>query len=263
MTPQISLIVPAYCEEEAIVSFVNQAIDTLIGMSLNFEVIIVDDGSKDDTLKRAQEAFNNNRLVKIISLPENKGYGGAVIEGVKQATKANILTAPVDNPVTPNFVQQYLNTFKPDAIIIGYRKGRKGYHIIQKMLSSGLQGFFRGFYQPKLKDYNWIHWYPKSLWENNAFYLTQTRIIFFAECLLKANHLGYKIIEIPLDHKARNTGRPTSGRVITWYRTMKELYGFIRHFPKWKKALKENTDKFDKEDSLLQKTDPDTKKIVA
>jgi len=237
MLSQISLIIPAYCEEEAIVSFVTQAIDTLDLLSIDFEIIIVDDGSTDTTLKKAKTAFGNSDLVKIISLPNNRGYGGAVIEGVKQATKPYILTAPVDNPVTPQFVQNYLDVFKPDTVIVGYRNGRKGYHFVQKILSLTLQRFFRVFYRPKLKDYSWIHWYPKSLWEDERFTITQNRIVFFGECLIKAHHLAYPIIEIPLGHVARNTGRPTSGRVKTWYRTAKEVLAFVKHFPVWKKEI--------------------------
>lgn len=83
MKPEISLIIPAFNEETRIVKSLTKAIEYLEKKNLNYEIIVVDDGSSDNTI----EAVNGlNAGLKAIPLKKNLGKGAAVRRGMLEAS---------------------------------------------------------------------------------------------------------------------------------------------------------------------------------
>ena len=82
----LSFVIPAYNEEDAI----EDTLDTLNGVvkdkKLRYEIVVVDDGSLDRTLSRAREYANGDRHVTVVSYDKNKGKGYAVQAGFMQTS---------------------------------------------------------------------------------------------------------------------------------------------------------------------------------
>ena len=97
--PDVTIIIPAYNEEEGI----NNVITQLKELSENYEIIVVDDGSTDNTYKLANETG-----VKVIRHPYNKGYGAALKTGIRNAEADIVLFMDADGQHKPSDIQKII-----------------------------------------------------------------------------------------------------------------------------------------------------------
>jgi len=114
--PLISIIIPLFNEENTIKDVIER-----IPNHQQYEIILVDDGSTDNSIKKVQEI--KDREIKIVTHPKNKGYGEAVLSGFKHATGDILVTLDSDgqhNPEElPNLIKPIIN--KKADITIGSR----------------------------------------------------------------------------------------------------------------------------------------------
>ena len=80
--PSFSIIIPVFNEEAIIVNSINQNIEVIEKSGVSYEVVVVNDASKDNSLKLIEDNFKNCQNVKIHSHTKNKGFGGAVRTGI-------------------------------------------------------------------------------------------------------------------------------------------------------------------------------------
>lgn len=104
MKPDVSIVIPAYNESVRIVSPLSTIIDHITSTGSNVELIVVDDGSSDETQKVAQDTFDRNAGVtaRVIRYDENRGKGFAVRTGLKAAAAdiALFTDADLSTPIT-------------------------------------------------------------------------------------------------------------------------------------------------------------------
>ena len=96
--PLLSIIIPAFNEHDRLGKTLQSVTSYLNGQTFSWEVIVVDDGSSDDTAEIAR-AFSSSHSVHLIRYEENKGKGYALREGVKKATGEYVLTYDADSAV--------------------------------------------------------------------------------------------------------------------------------------------------------------------
>ena len=101
MGKRISVVSPAYNEEECIELFVNKVIKTFKDNNLKGEIIIVNDSSEDKTKEIVEGIAKKEKLVKIINNRKNKGITGAVYTGFKSAKEDIIVFLPSDLESNP------------------------------------------------------------------------------------------------------------------------------------------------------------------
>jgi glycosyltransferase involved in cell wall biosynthesis len=87
MSQGISVFFPAYNDEASIASLVNDALAVLPSLTDDFEVIVVDDGSTDNTAAVLDELARADGRVRVVRHESNRGYGGALRTGFASATK--------------------------------------------------------------------------------------------------------------------------------------------------------------------------------
>lgn len=137
----ISYIVPTYNEEESIVTTLERLHRTLSTLEIPFEIIVVNDGSRDKTRERAEQCKN----IKIINHPINNGYGNALKSGIQNAQYEwiGIIDADGSYPVEdiPRLVCEMQNGFD---MVIGARENTK-------KLDGTVKRLFRWIYKTILK----------------------------------------------------------------------------------------------------------------
>ena len=114
----ISVVIPAHNEEKAIGAVLDELIEVLEGPK--YEIIVVDDGSTDDTAKIAQE-----KHVKLIQHPYNKGYGAAIKTGIKNATNDLIMIIDADGSYPVKDVPKLLADANQYDLVVGARIGEE------------------------------------------------------------------------------------------------------------------------------------------
>lgn len=116
--PFVSIIVPAYNEELNAVSSLHNLLKTEYA---NFEIIFVDDGSKDSTFEKVSEAFRNNPTVKIYTKP-NGGKASALNYGILQSKADFVVCIDADTKLLPDAVSLMMMHFyspKDDHAVVG------------------------------------------------------------------------------------------------------------------------------------------------
>jgi len=104
---KLSLIIPTFKEGKIINSSVNEIIDVLKKASINFEILIVDDNSNDDTLEKISEISKINKNVKLYLNSTPKGFGNSIIEGIKKAQGELICFVMADQSDSPYDIINY------------------------------------------------------------------------------------------------------------------------------------------------------------
>jgi len=95
-SPELSIVVPCYNEEQRLPRTIEQIERYLAGIGVSYELILVDDGSSDGTRKIMDAAAERNPAVRLEALPQNRGKGRALAEGVAAARGAEILVTDAD-----------------------------------------------------------------------------------------------------------------------------------------------------------------------
>ena len=112
--PDVTIIIPAHNEEEGITNVITQ----LKELSGNYEILVVDDGSTDNTYKLASECG-----VKVIRHLYNKGYGAAIKTGIKNATNDLILIIDGDGSYPVKAITELLKEADEYDMVVGARTG--------------------------------------------------------------------------------------------------------------------------------------------
>jgi dolichyl-phosphate beta-glucosyltransferase len=95
-SPELSIVIPCYNEEQRLPRTIEQIERYLAGSGVSYELILVDDGSTDGTRRIMDAAVERNPAVRLEALPQNRGKGRALAEGVAAARGAEILVTDAD-----------------------------------------------------------------------------------------------------------------------------------------------------------------------
>lgn len=121
----LSVIIPAYNEEKNIEDTINRIFNVLPGIASDFEVIVIDDGSKDRTPEILSNLKNKYQGLEIIRHQKNSGYGSALISGFTKADKDFLFFMDADKQFDFNEIKRLL-IFKDDYdIVAGVRIERR------------------------------------------------------------------------------------------------------------------------------------------
>ena len=125
---KVSVVVPMYYEEEVAKECYDRLVENLKKMqNYEYEIIFVNDGSKDKTLEIIEEIANNDKNVKIISFSRNFGHQAAVTAGIKYVTGDAIVIIDADLQDPPELIPDMIKYWEEgNEVIYGKRKTRKG-----------------------------------------------------------------------------------------------------------------------------------------
>jgi glycosyltransferase involved in cell wall biosynthesis len=135
---KLSVVIPAYNEEGSIKKgSLEEVWNFLEKQRYDWEVIVVDDASTDNTLFLSQEFAKTHKGIKVLSEP-HRGKGGSVIAGMLKATGDIVLFSDMDQATPIDEIEKFLPKFNEGCdIVIGLRSGRKGAPIIRKLMAYG------------------------------------------------------------------------------------------------------------------------------
>jgi len=112
----LSLILPAYNEEKSIASVIKGINEVLHGMDLSYEILVVDDGSDDQTSEAAVDAG-----ARVVSHPENIGNGASIKTGIRSARGQLLLMMDADGQHPPDMIPVLLEEAKNFDMVVGAR----------------------------------------------------------------------------------------------------------------------------------------------
>ncbi len=132
---KISLIIPCYNEEEVIRIAYKRIIDVMETLDNDFEIIFINDGSKDKTLEILEDIAKTNRRVKVIGLSRNFGHQPAVSAGIESCSgdAAIIMDADMQDP--PELISGLIKKWQEENanVVYAVRQKRKGESFFKKI----------------------------------------------------------------------------------------------------------------------------------
>ena len=122
----ISLVIPIFNEEAIIDELLYRSLTTLKEIGRPFEIIIVDDGSKDNSLKKLLEHRKNDGRIKVVELSRNFGHQAAFTAGIRRSKGEYTVMMDGDLQDTPELIKDMFEKMKSGSfdIVNGYRKSR-------------------------------------------------------------------------------------------------------------------------------------------
>lgn len=204
---KVSVIIPAMSEEATLPTLVER-IDAVFAnlSSWSHEIILVDDGSTDDTWRVMVELASTNAAVRSFKLRRNFGKATALSLGVTRATGDVCVTMDADLQDDPKEIPRFLEQLENYDLVSGWKRRR--HDPFSKTIPSKLFNLVtRVFSGVKLRDFNCgFKAARREVYAKISLYGELHRYI-----PVLANNLGYRIGEIPVEHHPRSLGQSKYG----------------------------------------------------
>ena len=195
---------------------------TLRRISTDWEVIIVNDGSKDRTGEIADRLAAEHAEVKAVHNSPNLGYGGALQRGFREATKPWVFYTDGDGQFDFEEIDSLLPLLDEYDIVSAYRLDRQD-PAIRKLNAwawTTLVNVVFGFW---LKDIDCaFKIFPRALFD--AIDMKSMGALIDAEVLARAKQLGYSIGQVGVHHYPRTAGEQSGANLRVILRAFKELF---------------------------------------
>lgn len=228
---KVSLFFPAYNEEANIEKSVRQAVEVLDKCGLeDYEVIVVNDGSKDRTLEIGEQLAQENPRVRVVSNNPNKGYGGALITGFESAKYPVVMYCGADLQFDLGEIPKFLEHIEGHDAVLGYRAKRNDPFIrrANAFMWGTLVKTVLGF---RVKDVDCgFKAYKKDVLEQVSH--TSNGAMIDTEVLASFFKKGFKAIEIPVAHFPRVAGSSTGANIKVIVKAFKDLAQLYRQINK-------------------------------
>ena len=204
--PDLSVVIPAYNEEERLRRHIPGVVEFLRGKHFRFEIIIVNDGSKDGTAQATEELAGTYPMVRLISLDPNRGKGGAVRAGMLAATGRFVLFTDADQSTPIGEMDKLLEKLGDGVydMAIGSRAVRGAEveqpQVLHRALAGKLFGWgtkalcIRGIADTQCGFKAMTREAAQKIFPQ----VTSDTAIFDIEMLVVAVREGYRIAEIPV-----------------------------------------------------------------
>jgi glycosyltransferase involved in cell wall biosynthesis len=230
----ISVFFPCYNEQENVARVVNRAREVLEAMGADYEIIIVDVGSKDSTGVIADELAGkdsrinppNKRRIKVVHHRPNRGYGGALQSGFRAATKKLIFFTDGDGQFDIGEISQLLPMIEKNDIVCGYRLNRQDSFIrkLNGWLWTWLVNLLFGM---RIRDIDCgFKLFRREVFD--GMHLSSSGALISAEILARATRRGCKITQVGVHHYPRTAGKQTGASPKVILRAFKELFGLYK-----------------------------------
>ena len=211
---KISIIIPAYKEEERIFHTISETNRIMNELHLNHEIIVVDDGSEDrtyDEILRAKSVFDN---VIPARYDKNEGKGYALKHAFNYVTGNLVSFLDADLDLHPSQIPTFLEIMEKSGadIVVGSKRHPQSqleYPAHRRLLSVAYNGLTRLLFDLPLTDTQaGLKVFKYEVLKKVFPRVVVKQYAFDLEILVNARHLGYKIVEAPIILKfQRDTGR--------------------------------------------------------
>jgi glycosyltransferase involved in cell wall biosynthesis len=222
-TEGISLVIPAFNEDRVIAQAIREAETALAGRFREFEILVVDDGSTDDTTTVVGWALEQAENTRLISHKGNQGYGAALRTGFEAARYPLVAFTDADCQFDLTELGTLAALADEYPIVAGYRLDRKD-PWKRRFFSWGYNRMARMLLGTRVRDVDcalkvFRHaTLAQLLPESRGFFVN-------TEMMTRARQLGVPVIEVPVTHRPRASGESkVSLREIP--RTAKRLLSF-------------------------------------
>lgn len=218
--PYLSIFLPVYNEAENLVDLHAKLCASLAELGQSYEIIYVDDGSRDESLKVLTGFARQDSRVRVISFRRNYGQTAAMAAGIEAARGDILIPMDADLQNDPADIRRLLNKLDEGFdVVSGWRKDRKDAFLIRVVPARVANWIISRVSGVKLHDYGCsLKAYRREVLKDARLYGEMHRFI-----PIYASLAGGRVTEIPVTHHARHAGKSKYGLS----RTVKVLFDLL------------------------------------
>jgi putative flippase GtrA len=226
----ISVVLPAYNEEEIIARTIETVLDALNAWGMDFEILVVNDGSTDRTGEIVAALVDAPARVSLIAHATNQGYGSSLVSGFAAATKELVFFMDSDGQFDIQDLQEFFPLIDTYDAVIGYRIDRQD-SWMRKLNAWGWKQLIGWVLGVRVRDVDcafkllhteFLHQHP----------LETRGAMINAELLYRLRCAGCSYKEVGVIHLPRLHGKATGAKLSVILRAFRELFVSAR---KWKR----------------------------
>lgn len=222
--PSISVIIPAFNEAATIHRVIAQTVRVLRTITTDYEVVVLDDGSTDDTWLALERARAECPSVRLLRSRTNMGIGQALMPLVRASRKELVFMLPGDGQIPPEELRRFLPLADRLQLINGVRSPRRD-PAHRRFLGCAFNLIISALGGVWVRDVDSSTLYRGDL--VRAFSVMSRGAFVHAELFLRAVRAGARVGEVHIAHRAREAGRPTGARVRVIAGAVKDLLRYM------------------------------------
>ena len=212
MLTSLSVFLPAYNEEDSIDSTVEGVVKVLKTLNLDWEVLVINDGSKDKTAEVVKGLEKKFPGVKLVNHEKNKGYGRALKTGFAEAKYDWVAFVDSDGQFDFAEIKKLLEHTGEADVILGYRLNRAD-PFQRRIFTWGWKMLAMVMLGLNVRDYSCGFKLIKRKVIEDISPIESEEKVTQIEMLIKAKKKGYKFAEVGVHHYARTAGVPTGANM--------------------------------------------------
>jgi glycosyltransferase involved in cell wall biosynthesis len=224
--PRLSLVFPVLDEERNITPLIETVLQTCVRLAPDFEVIVVDDGSRDGSAAVIDQWCTQSPRVRSVRHASNRGYGAALRSGLREARGELVFFSDADLQFELADLEKLLEHSDDFDIVAGYRSPRRD-PWPRLVIAWGWGTLVRALFGLPVRDIDC------------AFKLFHRRVIesmpiasigafVNTEILVRAQAAGWRIRQVPVRHQPRRHGEQSGARPRVIARALLELFTLFR-----------------------------------
>lgn len=201
MKNSVTVIIPAFKEEGNIEAAIDSAVTALKGVTRDYEIIVVDDGSPDKTGDFARLKAQVDPNIRVITNAVNQGFGYSFARGVKMAGKEFTTIFPGDNDMSASSLKDLLEARESAELVISYRRNDDKRSLFRVFVSKTFVMMMNAIFSLKLKYYNGSFICRTILLKSIP--IKSSGLAALAECVVRFLKQGVKWRAIYFEHAGR------------------------------------------------------------
>jgi glycosyltransferase involved in cell wall biosynthesis len=224
--PGLSVVLPCLDEQDNVGPAVAEALAAAGTCASAVEVIVVDDGSRDETRVRAEALTDDDERVRLMVHEDNRGYGAAVRSGIEAARMPWILLTDGDRQFDLAELREFLPLAPGHDLIAGYRIDRKD-RLPRRLAGRAWSWLMRRTFGFGVLDVDCAFKLVRTS-SVRRLHLSSDGAMVSAEILARGVRDGWQIAEMGVHHRPRTAGEPTGGNLAVIARALRERRALAR-----------------------------------
>lgn len=227
----ISIAIPALNEEKTIEIVSKEALREMKKITTDYELFLINDGSKDKTGEIANKLAKKDKHVKVRHHKKSKGFSGVQYHSLKGATKEFVMLAPADGQFMFKQLPAFIDAIKNYDIVFGYRviNEEPFRRKIQSRFFHFLSTYYMGIH---LKEFTSVSMWRKEVLDKLRLRVDPKSNSAVPDMVNQAARLGYTFGEVPINWHSR-LGGEAKGKI-----RVRLIYDTIKEFVKLNKNTK-------------------------
>ena len=222
----LTIFFPCYNEAENVGAQVDEAVKTAEEYGVDYEVLVVDDGSRDKTAEIVRARMAKNPHIKLITHEKNQGYGAAVRTGLLNAKKDLVFMTDGDRQFRLGDIEKLFSKIDSCDVVVGFRISRQD--AAHRRIGGKIwTTVVRTLFGLKIRDIDCaFKLYRHKCLEGLV--LKSNQLVIHAETMGRLRRKGWRIEEIGIDHYPRTAGQATATALP---RLLKSVVELLRVYP--------------------------------